>query len=336
MIIVRAPLRISFVGGGTDLPDFYKQYPGKVISATIDKNVYVVINPAPLQKGITARYSITETVQDIKKLKNDRIREAIIDLGIVDNMEIGTFSHLPIGTGLGGSSAFTAALIKGLSTYTGEKLDKKDLAEAACRIEIDLIKEPIGKQDQYASTFGGFNIFQFNPDGTVDIEPILIDYKRRIDLENHMLLFFTGITRQASSVLNEQKANISNKFETLKSMTLLVDIFKEQLLKGNFKALGKLLHDNWLKKKRLASKVSNPIIDSLYQAGVRNGAWGGKILGAGGGGCILFLAPLNKKESIRTNLKKIANKNKLIDFKEIPTKFMQSGVEVISNSYIKQ
>lgn len=333
MIIVRAPLRISFVGGGTDLPDFYRQYSGRVISATIDKNVYVAINPAPLLKGITARYSITETVDNIKKLKNDRIREAMIDLKINDNMEIGIFSQLPIGTGLGGSSSFTVALIKGLATYLGKRLEKQEIAELASKIEIDVLKEPIGKQDQYAASFGGVNIFQFNPDDTVDVEPVLLDYKKRIDLENHLVMFFTGITRQASSVLNEQKANINGKMESLKAMANLVDIFKDKLLKGDFQSLGELLHENWLKKKSLASRVSSKTIDQLYAVGIKAGAWGGKVLGAGGGGCILFLVPLSKKEQMKKEILQMAKKMKLKDFQEIPIKFVQSGVEVISNSY---
>lgn len=333
MIIVRAPLRISFVGGGTDLPDFYHLYPGKVISATIDKYVYVAINPAPLLKGITARYSITENVTNIKDLKNDRIREVFIDLKITDNMELGVFSHLPIGTGLGGSSAFTVALIKGLSTYLGKRFDKKEIAESACNIEINILKEPIGKQDQYASAIGGFNIFQFNANETVDIEPILLDYKRRIDLENHIMIFFTGVTRTASSVLTEQRANISDKLESLKAMAGLVDKFRNKLLKGDFEAMGKLLHQNWLKKKTLASKVSNQEIDKIYDCGINSGSWGGKLLGAGGGGCILFLAPLQKKDKIRQSILQKAEKLNLRDFQEIPIKFVQSGVEVISNSY---
>jgi len=333
MIIVRAPLRISFVGGGTDLPDFYHQYPGKVISATIDKYVYVVINPATLLKGISVRYAIVENVKHSKELKNDRIRESLLSLDIESGMEIGTFSHLPVGTGLGGSSAFTVSLIKGLSAFRGKRLDKKEIAEAACKIEIDVLKEPIGKQDQYATALGGFNIFQFNPDESVDIEPILLDYKKRIDLEKHMLIFFTGITRQASSVLSEQKSNIENKMETLKSMTELVEIFRTKLLSGDFEALGELLHKNWLKKKELASKVSNKTIDNLYDAGIKTGAWGGKVLGAGGGGCILFLVPLAKKDEIRKAMERESKQWKLDDFKEIPIKFVQSGVEIVSNSY---
>lgn len=332
MIIVRAPLRISFVGGGSDLPDFYKLYPGKVISATIDKYVYAVINPAPLLNQTTARYSIIENVKNTKDLKNNRIREVMLKLKVNDYMEINTFSDLHIGTGLGGSSAFTVALAKGLSTYVGRKTDDKEIAEMASDIEINVLKEPIGKQDQFASSFGGFNIFQFNPSGTVDIEPILLDYKKRIDLENHMLVFFTGITRQASSVLNEQKANIQNRLETIKSMVELVDLFEKKLMRGDFEALGKLLHENWIKKKALASRISNQAIDNLYKTGLNNGSWGGKLLGAGGGGCILFLVPLQKKEKIRNAIISEAKKLELPDIKEIPIKFVQSGVEIISNS----
>lgn len=333
MIIVRAPLRISFVGGGTDLPDFYRISPGRVISATIDKYVYVAINPAPLLKGITARYAITETVQNLKDLKNDRIREAMLDLGVNDKMEIGIFSHLPTGTGLGASSSFAVALVKGLSSYLGKRFDKKEVAEIACNLEIKLLKEPIGKQDQYAATFGGFNVFQFNSDETVDIDPILLDYKKRIDLENHILIFFTGITREASSILTEQKKNIPDRLDKLKLMAKSVDVFKEKLLKGDFETLGKLLHENWLNKRALASKVSNQTIDQLYGSAMKAGTWGGKVLGAGGGGCILFLAPIGKKEKIRNSVVRKAKKLKLSDFKEIPIKFVQSGVEIISNSY---
>lgn len=332
MIIVRAPLRISFVGGGTDLPDFYHNSPGRVISATINKYVYAVINPAPLLKGIYARYSTIENVKSVKELKNDRIRESMLYLKVNDNMEIGTFSDLPVGTGLGGSSSFTVALIKGLTTYQGRRLDKRDLAEASCKVEIDLIKEPIGKQDQYASAFGGFNIFQFNPDESVDVEPILLDYKKKIDLENQMLIFFTGITRKASSVLQEQKSNISSKFKTLKTMAKLVDTFKNKLIKGDVEAMGNLLHQNWLMKKKLASKISSDVIDEVYNLGMRNGAWGGKVLGAGGGGCILFFVPSEKREKIRASIKRKAQKSNLLNFQEIPVKFVHSGVEIVSNS----
>lgn len=332
MIVVKAPLRISFVGGGTDLPDYYKNSPGKVISATIDKYVLAAINPAPLLKGITARYSSIETVSKVKDLKNDRIREVMLKFGVEDNLEIGIFSHMPVGTGLGGSSAFTVALIKGLSTYAGKRLDKKEIAQIACEIEIETLREPIGKQDQYAAALGGFNTFTFNPDGSVETEPILLDYKTRLDMENSMLVFFTGITRTAKSVLTEQKANSINNLKSLNSLVKLVDSFQKKLVKGNFRAMGELLHESWLIKKKLASKISNEVIDKLYATGIKNGAWGGKILGAGGGGCVMFLVPRNKKEQIRESLNKKAEELKLRDFKEVPVKFVHSGVEIVSNT----
>ncbi len=334
MIIVRAPLRISFVGGGTDLPDFYHKTPGKVISAAINKYVYVVINPTPLQKGITAHYSIAETVIQAKDLKNNRIRETMLSLGIEkDLMEIGIFSHLPVGTGLGGSSSFTVGLVKGLSTYLGQRMDKTEIAELASKIEIERLKEPIGKQDHYAATFGGFNVLQFNPDESVDVKPLLIDYKTRLDFEKNLLVFFTGFTRNASDILNEQKNNTVKNMGTLTAMVDLVDQFEEKLMTANFKGLGELLNENWFRKKSLASKISSGVIDRLYNVGVKSGAWGGKILGAGGGGCILFLAPLHQKEKIKAALAKEAKKLKLNDFKEIPVKFVHSGVEIVSNSW---
>lgn len=333
MIIVRAPLRISFVGGGSDLPDFYKTTPGKVISATIDKYVFVTINPAPLLKGISARYSEIEYVNSVKELKNDRIRETMLHFGIEDKMEIGVFSHIPTGTGLGGSSSFTVSLVKGLSTYLRKRLDKKEIAEIACHIEMNKINEPIGKQDQYAASMGGFNTFQFNPDESVDVEPILIDYKTRIDLQKNMIVFFTGMTRKASNVLKEQKSKAKNNAGSLLKMTKLVDDFQKKLLRGNFKGLGELLHENWLIKKTLASKISNEAIDAIYNTGLKKGAWGGKILGAGGGGCILFLIDEKKKNDLRRAVIKKAEKLNLKDFKEIPIQFVQSGVEVVSNTY---
>lgn len=333
MIIVKAPLRISFMGGGTDLPSFYEKSPGKVLSATIDKYVLVAINPSPLLKGITARYAITETVATPKELKNDRMRESMIKLGVKDNLEIGIFSSMRVGTGLGGSSTFTVSLVKGLSTFVGKRLDKQEVAELACEIEIDILKEPIGKQDQYAAAMGGFNVFQFNPGGKVDIEPVMLSYKTRLDLEKNILVFFTGITRAAKSVLSEQKAKSSTNEKSLNSLVQMVKTFQKKLLSGNFKDMGEMLHESWLIKKKLASKISNSAIDQLYNAGIKNGAWGGKILGAGGGGCVMFLAPEKNHVKIRQVLQKKAQELKLVDFKEVPIKFVHSGVEIVSNTW---
>jgi len=329
MIVARAPLRISFVGGGTDLPDFYHLYPGKVISATIDKYVYIVINSTPMINKISARYSISETVDCVKDLKHTRIKAAFLDMDIAPGIEIGSYASLPAKTGLGSSSSFSVALIKSLYSYTNRHSTKQEVAEAACRLEIELIGEPIGKQDQYAASFGGFNVFQFNPDNSVKIKPLLIDHRTQSKLEEHLLLFFTGITRSASEILKEQKNNINKKFKVLREMTEFVPKFEKCLIRGDVKRAGNLLHQNWLKKKSLASKITNPIIDKLYQAGIRNGAWGGKLLGAGGGGCVmLFVQPKNRAK-VLLSLKRIAKRNKLKDAKEIPVKFVQSGVDIL-------
>jgi len=331
MIVVRAPLRISFVGGGTDIADFYRKHPGRVISTAIDKFVYVAINRTPLIPKISARYSISETVDRPDDLQHTRIKAALLDMGIGKGIEIGSFASLPAKTGLGSSSSFSVALIKGLNAFAGKKMDKKEVAEAASRLEIELLGEPIGKQDQYAAAMGGFNVIQFNPDESVDVEPVLLDYKKRLGLENNLLLFYTGLTRAASSVLTEQKANIGSKFETLKEMAGSVDEFRDRLLVGDFKRLGGMLHEGWLKKKSLASNVSNSTIDDLYNAGMDAGAWGGKVLGAGGGGCVMFIVADDKKPAVREAVKKVAKEKNLNEFQEIPVKFVQSSAEIVFN-----
>jgi len=322
-------MRISFVGGGTDLPDFYRKSPGSVISAAIDKFVYVVINRTPLIDKVSARYSISETVDRPSQLQHTRIRAALEDLGIEKGIEIASFASLPAKTGIGSSSSFSVALMKGLYAYQGRHIGAREAAEAASRLEIDLVGEPIGKQDQYAAAFGGFNVFRFNADGGVDIEPVLLDYKRRLDLEQHLLVFFTGITRFASSVLGEQRTNIDRKFDTLKEIAAMVPAFRTSLVDGDFKAIGEMLHEGWLRKKELASTVSNATIDSLYDAGIRAGAWGGKVLGAGGGGCLLFVASPDRKACVRKAVWEAARDADLPDFKDIPVRFVQSGAEAM-------
>jgi D-glycero-alpha-D-manno-heptose-7-phosphate kinase len=324
-------MRISFVGGGTDLPSFYRKHPGKVISTAIDKFVYIAINRTPLVKKVSARYSISETVDHPAKLQNTRIKAALYTMGITHGLEIGSFAPLPTKTGLGSSSSFSVALIKALHAYQGKKIGTAEVAEAASRLEIDLVGEPIGKQDQYAAAFGGFNVITFNPDDTVSVEPVLIDFQTRLGLEDHMSLFFTGITRDAASVLTEQKANTDKKFETLKAMAYSVDEFKTRLLSADFHGLGVMLQNAWEMKKTLASNVSSTVIDDLYQTGMQAGAWGGKILGAGGGGCILFLSPIEKKPMIQKAMMEMAKVNHMEGFVEVPIKLVQSGSEIIFN-----
>ncbi len=331
MIVTRAPLRISFVGGGTDMADFYREYPGRVISTAIDKYVYLVINRTPLIDKISARYSISETVDTPEELQHTRIKHALLDLGIPAGIEIASFASLPSRTGLGSSSTFSVALMKGLHAYKGKQIDPGEAAEAASRLEIELVGEPIGKQDQYAAAFGGFNVFQFNADGSVKVEPVLLDYRKRLAFEDHMLVFFTGTTRDAGSVLKEQKANIQSKFDTLKEMSDSVPKFATLLAEAKFEELGKMLDVAWQKKKTLTSKTSNPLIDAMYDAGMASGAWGGKLIGAGAGGCVMFLASPQKHAAIREAVQAAAKANHAEGFKELPIKFVQSGVEVLFN-----
>jgi D-glycero-alpha-D-manno-heptose-7-phosphate kinase len=252
-------------------------------------------------------------------------------MGIDRGIELASFASLPSRTGLGSSSTFSVALMQGLNAYKGKKMSKAEVAEAASRLEIELVGEPIGKQDQYAAAFGGFNIFQFNADGTVSVEPVLLDFKKRMALEDHILLFFTGGTRDASSVLTEQKANIDKKFDTLKEMADSVPEFAARLKEGDFAGLGRMLHEGWLRKKSLASNVSNSTIDDIYNAGIQSGAWGGKVLGAGSGGCVLLFAPPHKHGAVREAVRAVVQSKQIADFKEIPAKFVQSGVEVLFN-----
>lgn len=333
MIITRAPLRISFVGGGTDIQDFYQKYPGRVISSTIDKHVYTAINHGNLLDSFVIKYMDTETAKHPSEFKHSRFRETMVRLNVVSpGLEIASFADLPGNTGLGSSSSFTVALLKAINAHHGIAISKQQAAELACEIEIDILKEPIGKQDQYAAAYGGFNVFQFNPDGTVDVEPIFIDYKVRADLEDHVLLFFTGITRSASSVLSEQKTTMTEKFETYKQMSDSVLIFKDLLKEGDMQGMAAMLHEGWERKKSLSGAISNSAIDELYLTAQKHGAWGGKVLGAGGGGCLFFIAPPEKHATIGAGLRAQAEKLNLDGFKKIDFDFSQSGSDVLFNS----
>jgi D-glycero-alpha-D-manno-heptose-7-phosphate kinase len=333
MIITRAPLRISFVGGGTDIKDFYEKYPGRVISSTIDKHVYTAINYGRLLDSFVIKYMETETAKHPSEFKHTRFRETMLRLNVVEpGLEIASFADLPGNTGLGSSSSFTVALLKAINAHHGVAVSKQQAAELACEIEIDILKEPIGKQDQYAAAYGGFNVFQFNPDGTVDVDPIFIDYKVRANLEDHVLLFFTGITRSASSVLSVQKVTMAEKFETYKQMSDSVLVFKDLLQEGNVRGMAEMLHEGWERKKSLAGAISSSAIDELYTQARELGAWGGKILGAGGGGCLFFIAPPEKHAAIGAGLRAQAEKLGLEGFKKIDFDFSQSGADVLFNS----
>jgi D-glycero-alpha-D-manno-heptose-7-phosphate kinase len=330
MILVRAPLRISFVGGGTDLPQFYEKHPGRVVSATIDKYVYVLVNPTPLVDKFTIKYQKTEIVDHPGQLEHTRLKAALLDLGLVKSgLEVGSFADLPAKTGLGSSSSFSVALLRGLHAHLGRTLSNRQAAEEASRLEIELVQEPIGKQDQYAAAFGGLNIFQFNADGSVDVDPVLVDYRKRAVLEEHLLLFFTGITRPASSVLSEQRSRVDQHLDTYVAMADSVPEFARRVLEGDVRGMAHMLHEGWIRKRTLASSVSSSVLDGLYETGLGSGAWGGKILGAGGGGCLLFLAPPTSHPAVRRALSDRAAKEGLEGFKEIDVHLVQSGTDLV-------
>lgn len=332
MIITRAPLRISFVGGGTDIKEFYERYPGRVLSATIDKFIYIIANKNEFSDNVIIKYSETETVRHPSELKHDRFKEGLLKLGIETGLEIASFADLPWRTGLGSSSAFSVALMKALHTIVGKKMSREEAAQSACELEIDILKEPIGKQDQYASAYGGMNMLQFNQDGTVIVEPIFIDFAFKSKLEDHLFLFFTGVTRDAGSVLSEQKKKIDDNFELYKRLSDSVLDFKKKIEEKDIKGMAHILHEGWVLKKQLASSITNSSTDLLYQAGLDAGAWGGKLLGAGGGGCLLFLAPPEIHEALRKTLTKQASELGLMEASQIRIAISQSGVDVLFNS----
>lgn len=331
MILVQAPLRISFVGGGTDMAKFYRRSPGRVISAAIDKYVFIVINRTPLIDAVSARYSQSETVRHPSMLQHTRIKAALLDLEIDSNVEIGSFASLPNRAGLGSSSSFSVALLAGLHAFKGQVPGPAELAEMACRLEIELVGERIGKQDQYAAAFGGLHVFQFNPDDSVDVRRVALTPALRRKLEYHMLVFFTGITRDASSVLCDQQIQMEHgdRFRAMEQMAADVDVFERHLMDGDLCALGQLLHSNWMRKRELSTMIANGEINELYQTGMQTGAWGGKLLGAGGGGCLMFLAPPERHDAITAALHQKAADLHLTDSRDVPVSLSSTGCEVV-------
>lgn len=332
MIITRAPLRISFVGGGTDIEEFYSRYPGRVISTTIDKFVHIVVNQNTFSGKFIVKYVETESVDHPSAFKHDRFREALVSMNINEGVEIASFADLPAKVGLGSSSSFSVALMKALYAYRGEKISKEKSASAACELEIELLKEPIGKQDQYAAAYGGLNMFTFNTDGSVTVEPVFTDFRFRSKFENHMMLFFTGMTRSAGEILKEQKKSIDDKFETYKQMSDSVLDFVDLIKKEDLKGMAKMLHEGWERKKTLSGSISNGHTDTLYEVAVKAGAWGGKILGAGGGGCLLFMADPKDQQKIQEAIEKKAEELKLEGFKRIKFGLTSSGADILFNS----
>ena len=293
MIITKTPLRISFFGGGSDIPQFYENNPGMVLSTTIDKHIYIAANICTAQH-IKLVYSEMEYPKTVENIKHDRIREILTYLGINNNIEIASFSDVPTrGTGLGSSSTFTVGVLNALAKHLGFNFNKRDLAELACHIEIEKCGEPIGKQDQYAAVYGGLNIIRFDKNA-VTVTPFPIDTATLNKLENNLFMYNTGINRQASSILSVQVDNLKSNSKTIDDTCQMVEIAEKSvkyLMDKDINSFGTLLHESWNVKKKLSSKISNLFIDRMYNDAMKAGALGGKLLGAGGGGYMLFYVP---------------------------------------------
>src|SRR3990172_3932727 len=290
MIITRTPFRVSFVGGGSDLRDFYsKNGYGAVVSTAIDRYMYIVIHPYFHDK-IRVKYSKTEDVETVEEIEHPIVRECLRKVQIGTGIEIASFADVPAGTGLGSSSSFTVGLLNALYAYKGKIVPKERIAREACEIEIDILKEPIGKQDQYAAAYGNINYIRFNRDETVDVSPILLTDASKQGLENNLCLYYIGGKRKAGGILHEQKKNISDNtiYQNLRTMTALSEELRDALQREEIGAVGNLLHKGWLLKKDLANGISNEEIDGLYNKALQNGAAGGKLLGAGGTGFLLL------------------------------------------------
>ncbi|MBT9133258.1 MAG: D-glycero-alpha-D-manno-heptose 7-phosphate kinase [Firmicutes bacterium] len=305
MIITRTPFRISFVGGGTDLPDFYRLEPGAVVSTAINKYMYVIVNKRFTDAIRVSYYSKTEIVDSVDEIRHPLVREVLKLVGITRGIEIASIADVHAGAGLGSSSSFTVGLLNALYAYKGILKSAEELAKEACHIEIDILGEPIGKQDQYIAAYGGFRYIQFNSDETVLTEPIIWSKANKEELAQNLLVLYTGDVREASSILREQKENTrqGNKVDLLKKLRDMAFELKG-LLNNNASPdiLGEFLHKGWMLKKQLASSISNNKIDEYYEKARSAGVLGGKILGAGGGGFLLLYCPKEKQPQVKEAL----------------------------------
>ncbi len=321
MIVVRSPFRISFVGGGSDLPAYYRRCAGGVVSTTMDKYMYIVIHPY-FHSKIRVKYSRLEDVERVEDIQHPIVRECLTRQQIPKGMEIASFADVPAGTGLGSSSTFTVGLLHALEAYSGRERAPAWLASAACDVEINRLCEPIGKQDQYAAAFGGLNYLRFNTDDSVDVEPIELgsDVLRRF--EERLMMFYVGQERSAGSILAEQSGNMGDpaKLWRVTEMVQLAAAFRRALEAGSLDECAELLHENWKLKRELADGVSSSQVDEIYARALSAGASGGKLLGAGTGGFLLLYCKPGFEGGVRESLSEL---------REMPVRFSTTGSQVI-------
>ena len=322
MIISRTPLRVSFFGGGSDLQVYYQQSPGLVLSTAVDQFIYITVNKK-FDDLIRVSYSKTEIVDHVDKIEHNIIREALKIVGIKKGIEIVYMGDVPLGsagTGLGSSSALAVGVLNALYAYIGRHIDAETLAQQASRIEIDILGNPMGKQDQYASAYGGLNSIQFNADESVFVDPVIFTQNTKEVLESKFLMFYTGIERLSSSILGDQQSSINDNFKQINQVVELAKQGIDVLRNNDIESIGPLLHESWLLKKQFAQGVSNPVLDEIYQSAMASGASGGKLLGAGGGGFFLFYCEPQRQAAVRKALSHL---------KETTFRFEPQGSKII-------
>jgi D-glycero-alpha-D-manno-heptose-7-phosphate kinase len=322
MIITQTPLRISFLGGGTDFREYFLYEDGWVVSCAIDKYIFVTIKER-YDDRIRVGYTKTELVDDIDELEHELVRECLRKTGITKRVEISTMGDIPSeGSGLGSSSTVTVGLLNAMYTYLGKSKEAETLAREACEIEIDILHKPIGMQDQYIAAYGGQRFIRFCRSGAIQVDPLCLERDQVRRLNRNLMLFFTGVTRKSATILTEQVQNMANRLPVLRKMKRLALECKSCVEAGEFDALGCLLDEGWQLKRQMATSISNGNLDELYGRARCAGALGGKITGAGGGGYLLLYVPQQKQDDVRHALK---------EFDELPFNLESDGSKVIFN-----
>jgi len=327
MIVVRAPFRIPLGGGGTDLPSYYSKFGGSLISVAIDKYVVTMVNRPMIDKLIRLKYSKSETVEKINQVEHDLIREALKLTGVINRIELSWIADVPFGTGMGSSGTFLVSTLKALHAISGDEVTTKQIAEEACRIEIEILESPVGKQDQYMAAFGGVTRLEIDKSGDVEVIRPNVSIEILRDLENSLVVFYTGIRRSSGKILSKQNSSVKRGDRSVQNnLHFIKELGKEIVIaleEGNIRKFGALLDAHWQYKRRLSDQVSSSEIDRWYQEARYAGAIGGKIIGAGGGGFMVFCCPGDKSE-----LRNMMIKEGLV---EIHVRFDMEGTKVLVN-----
>ncbi len=322
MIIVQTPVRVSFFGGGTDFPSFYRREGGCVLSTAIDKYIFVTIKERRFDDRIWVSYTRTQIAESVDEVQHELIREAMRLTGTEGGVEITTMGDVPAGTGLGSSGTVTVGALNAMYAYQNRPVTAETLARQACQIELEILKHPGGVQDEYIAAYGGLRFMEFRADGEIRVESVRLPEGLKTRLNENLLLFYTGVNRRSETILGEQENNVRDRLPTLRRMKDIAVTARRELEAGHLDALGILLDESWQLKKKLASRISNGEIDEWYRAARQAGALGGKITGAGGGGFFLLYVPYERRQAVRQALSHL---------REMPFHLEPDGSKVIFN-----